>query len=140
MLFIEFLDWALDWITFGLAFYAADLQFHNDPDHVLRTFIFILCLLSTVSWFFGIVLFCKDEDEFRNLGRRINFVNLLLEDGTQIVLYAIVASGNASSGTEDNSMQVIILIAAGIQSLIFFLVKVVELFSEQRGDKSRGRG
>ena len=51
-----------------------------------------------------------------------------------------MASGNASSGTEDNSMQVIILIAAGIQSLIFFLVKVVELFSEQRGDKSRGRG
>lgn len=140
MLFIEFLDWALDWITFGLAFYAADLQFHNDPDHVLRTFIFILCLLSTAFWFFGIVLFCKDEDKFRNLGRRINFVNLLLEDGTQIVLYAIVASGNASSGTEDNSMQVIILIAAGIQSLIFFLVKVVELFSEQRGDKSRGRG
>ena len=106
----------------------------------MRTFIFILCLLSTAFWFFGIVLFCKDEDEFRNLGRRINFVNLLLEDGTQIVLYAIVASGNASSGTEDNSMQVIILIAAGIQSLIFFLVKVVELFSEQRGDKSRGRG
>ena len=42
MLFIEFADWALDWITFVLAFYAADLRFQNDPDHIMRDFIMVL--------------------------------------------------------------------------------------------------
>ena len=132
MLFIEFADWALDWLTFGLAFYAADLRFHNDPDHIMRDFIMALCVLSTASWLFEIVLFCACKNVFLNLGQRFNFAHLLLEDGTQVVLYSIVASGNASSGTEDNTMQVIIVIAAGIQSLLFFLFKGYELFSEQR--------
>ena len=50
----------------------------------------------------------------------------------QVVLYSIAASGNASSGAEDNALQVFVLIAAGIQSLLFFLAKGYELFSEQR--------
>ena len=58
MLFIELADWALDWLTFGLAFFAADLQFDNDPDHVLRSFIMALCVLSTVSWLCELVLYC----------------------------------------------------------------------------------
>ena len=64
MLFIEFADWALDWLTFVLAFYAADLQFDNDPDHVLRTVIMALCVLSTLSWFLEVVLFLRDADAF----------------------------------------------------------------------------
>ena len=58
MLFIEFADFALDWVTFGLAFYAADLRFHNDPDHIMRDFIMTLCVLSTVSWVLETMLFC----------------------------------------------------------------------------------
>ena len=140
MLFIEFADWALDWITFALAFYAADLRFHNDPDHIMRDFIMVLCVLSTVSWFIEVMLFWTDKDTFLKLGRRFNFAHLLLEDGTQVVLYCIVASGNASSGTEDNAMQVIVVIAAGIQSLLFFLVKGYELFSEQHESGRGGSG
>ena len=140
MLFIEFADWALDWITFALAFYAADLRFHNDPDHIMRDFIMALCVLSTVSWFIESMLFCMCPDTLLNLGRRFNFAHLLLEDGTQVVLYCIVASGNASSGTEDNAMQVIVVIAAGIQSLLFFLVKGYELFSEQHESGRGGSG
>ena len=51
MLIIEFIDWVLDWITFALAFYEADLQFHNDPDEILRTLLLALCGLSTTSWY-----------------------------------------------------------------------------------------
>ena len=36
LLLTEFTDWLLDWITFGLAFYAADLRFHNDPNNIIR--------------------------------------------------------------------------------------------------------
>ena len=132
MLFIEFADWLLDWITFALAFYADDLQFHNDPDHVLRTFIMVLCVLSTVSWFFEAALFCTNQNAFLSFGQYFNFAHLLVEDGAQAVLYSIVASGNASSGAEDNIVQVILVVAAMIQSLLFFLVKGYELFSEQR--------
>ena len=139
MLFVEFADWALDWITLVLAFYAADLRFHNDPDHIMRNSITILCVLSTASWLFEIVLFCACKNVFLNLGQRFNFAHLLLEDGTQVVLYSIVASGNANSGAEDNTMQVIIVVAAGIQSLLFFLVKGYELFSKQQRE-NRGSG
>ena len=55
------------------------------------------------------------------------------------MLYSIVASGNANSGAEDSTMQVIIVIAAGIQSLLFFLTKGYELFSEQQRE-NRGSG
>ena len=140
MLFIEFADWALDWVTFGLAFYAADLRFHNDPDHIMRDFIMTLCVLSTVSWVLETMLFCMYEDKFLKFGQRFNFAHLLVEDGAQVVLYSIVASGNASSGTEDNAMQVIIVIAATIQSLLFFLLKGYELFSEQRKNDRLGSG
>ena len=98
MLFIEFADWALDWITFVLAFYAADLQFHNDPDQIMRYFIMVLCVLSTVSWVLETMLFCMCEETFLKVGQRFNFAHLLVEDGAQVVLYSIVASGNASSG------------------------------------------
>ena len=101
----------------------------------MRDFILALCVLSTLSWFLELVLFLRDPDAFRAYGKYINFAHLLVEDGTQVVLYSIVASGNASSGTEDNAMQVFVLIAAGIQSLLFFLVKGRELFSEQRDTK-----
>ena len=140
MLFIEFADFALDWVTFGLAFYAADLRFHNDPDHIMRDFIMTLCVLSTVSWVLETMLFCMCEEYFLKYGQRFNFVHLLVEDGAQVVLYSIVASGNASAGTEDNAMQVIIVIAGGIQSLLFFLLKGYELFSEQRENGRLGSG
>tara|TARA_B100000768_G_C10956310_1_gene239810 strand:- start:4 stop:492 length:489 start_codon:yes stop_codon:yes gene_type:complete len=140
MLFIEFADWALDWVTFALAFYAADLQFHNDPDQIMRDFIMVLCVLSTLSWVLETMLFCMCEEYFLKYGQRFNFVHLLVEDGAQVVLYSIVASGNASAGTEDNAMQVIIVIAGGIQSLLFFLVKGYELFSEQRENYRLGSG
>ena len=140
MLFIEFADWALDWVTFGLAFYAADLRFHNDPDHIMRDFIMTLCVLSTVSWVLETMLFCMYKDTFLYFSQRFNFAHLLVEDGMQVVLYSIVASGNASSGTEDNAMQVIIVIAATIQSLLFFLLKGYELFSEQRKNDRLGSG
>ena len=132
LLLIEFTDWLLDWITFALAFYAADLRFHNDPTNIMRDFIMALCVLSTVSWFLEFVLFLRDNDAFRAYGQCFNFAHLLVEDGMQVVLYSIVASGNASSGAEDNAMQVIVQIAAGIQSFLFFLVKGRELFEEQR--------
>ena len=134
MLFIELADWALDWLTFGLAFFAADLQFDNDPDHVLRSFIMALCVLSTVSWLCELVLYCADKDEdkdmFCSLAQYFNFGHLLLEDGMQVVLYSIVASGNASSSAEDNSVQVGLVIAAGIQSLLFFFQKGYELLND----------
>ena len=44
MLFVEFADWLLDWITFGLAFHAADLRFHNDPNNIMHDFIMALCV------------------------------------------------------------------------------------------------
>ena len=59
--------------------------------------------------------------------------------GGSVVLYSIVASGNANSRAEDNTMQVSIVIAAGIQSLLFFLTKGYELFSEQQRE-NRGSG
>ena len=136
MLFVEFADWLLDWITFVLAFYAADLRFHNDPNNIMRDFIMSLCVLSTLSWFLEVGLFLIYSDAFLEYGQYINFAHLLVEDGMQVVLYSIVASGNASSGTEDNAMQVIVLIAAGIQSLLFFLVKGCELFSEQQRENA----
>ena len=132
MLFVEFADWLLDWITFVLAFYASDLRFHNDPNNIMRDFIMALCVLSTLSWFLEVGLFLFYEYAFREYAQCFNFAHLLVEDGMQVVLYSIVASGNASSGTEDNAVQVVILIAAGIQSLLFFLAKGYELFSEQR--------
>jgi len=132
LLLIEFADWLLDWITFALAFHAADLRFHNDPTNIMRDFIMALCVLSTVSWFLEFVLFLRDNDAFRAYGQCFNFAHLLVEDGMQVVLYSIAASGNASSGAEDNALQVFVLIAAGIQSLLFFLAKGYELFSEQR--------
>ena len=140
MLFIEFADFALDWVTFGLAFYAADLRFHNDPDQIMRDFIMVLCVLSTVSWVLEVMLFRMCKDTFLKFGQRFNFAHLLVEDGMQVVLYSIVASGNASSGTEDNAMQAIIVIAGGIQSLLFFLLKGYELLSERRENGRLGSG
>ena len=93
-----------------------------------------LCVLSTLSWFLEVGLFLVYEDAFLEYGKYINFAHLLVEDGMQVVLYSIVASGNASSGAEDNAMQVIVLIAAGIQSLLFFLAKGYELLGEKGGN------
>ena len=103
----------------------------------MRDFIMALCVLSTVSWFLEFVLFLRDNDAFRAYGQCFNFAHLLVEDGMQVVLYSIVASGNASSGTEDNAMQVGAVIAAGIQSLLFFFQKgygllPTELLSEHK--------
>ena len=92
----------------------------------------VLCVLSTVSWLCELVLYCADEDMFCSLAQYFNFGHLLLEDGMQVVLYSIVASGNASSGTEDNIVQVGLVLAAGIQSLLFFFQKGYELLSEKR--------
>ena len=131
LLLIEFTEWLLDWITFSLAFYEADLRFLNDPNNIMRDFIMALCVLSTLSWILEVVLFLRDADAFREYAQCFNFAHILVEDGMQVVLYSIVASGNASSGTEDNAMQVIVLIAAGIQSLLFFLAKGYELLGEQ---------
>jgi hypothetical protein len=135
-LFFEFVDLLLDWVGFVLAFYSADLKFDNDPDHVIRTFITVLCVLSTVSWFLETVLYWKNAKAFRAYGQHFNFALLLVEDGMQTVLYTIVASGNATSGTEDSAMQVIVMIAAGIQSLLFFLGKGLEMIKEQSSEFS----
>ena len=51
MLFIGFTDGLFDWMGFVLAFYAEDMEFHNDPGHVMRTFIMVVCALGTASWF-----------------------------------------------------------------------------------------
>lgn len=67
ILFIEFADWTLGWCVFVLAFHAADLQFDNDPDHVLRTVIMALCVLSTVSWLCECMLCCADPEKFCSL-------------------------------------------------------------------------
>ena len=139
MLFIEFFDWVLDWITFVLAFYEADLRFHNDPDEVLRTFLFSLCALSTASWFFEIMLFCQRREMFLRNQLRFNFAHILLEDGSQVVLYAIAAGGNASHGADDSTVKVILVVVAGLQSLIFFLVKAYELFNPSGAPASRYR-
>ena len=52
-------------------------------------------MLSTLSWFLEVVLFLRDADAFRAYGQHVNFAHLLVEDGMQVVLYSIVASGNA---------------------------------------------
>ena len=78
------------------------------------------------------MLHCADPEKFFSLAQYFNFAHLLLEDGMQVVLYSIVASGNASSGTEDNIVQVGLVLAAGIQSLLFFFQKGYELLSEKR--------
>ena len=137
MLFIELIDWALDWLAFVLVFYAADLQFQNDPDHVLRTFIMVLCGLSTVFWFFEGVLFCANKHTFCSLAKYFTVGHLLIEDGTQVVLYSILASGTTNSGAEGHIVQVILIVAAGIQSLLFFFQKgygllPTELLSEHK--------
>ena len=129
MLFIEFCDWILDWITFTLAFHEADLRFHNDPHDILRTFLLTLCALSTVSWFFEIILFCTRREKFLRHQRKFNFAHILLEDGSQVVLYAIAAGGNASQGADDSTIKVILVVIAALQSLTFFLLKAHELFN-----------
>ena len=129
MLFIEFCDWILDWITFTLAFHEADLRFHNDPHDILRSLLLTLCALSTVSWFFEIILFCTSREKFLRHQRKFNFAHILLEDGSQVVLYAIAAGGNASQGADDSTIQVILVVIAALQSLIFFLLKAHELFN-----------
>ena len=58
------------------------------------------------------MLHCADPEKFKSLAQYFNFAHLLLEDGMQVVLYSIVASGNASSGTEDNIVQVGLELAA----------------------------
>ena len=95
-------------------------------------FIVVVCALGTVSWLLQIVFLLNFRETFLKFALCFNFAHLLVEDGMQVVLYSIVASGNASSGAEDNAVQVVILLAAGIQSLLFFLAKGYELFSEQR--------
>ena len=90
-------------------------------------------LLATVaSWLCECVLYCADPEKFYSLAQYFNFAHLLLEDGMQVVLYSIVASGNASSGTEDNIVQVGLVLAAGIQSLLFFFQRGHELWRETR--------
>ena len=58
------------------------------------------------------MLHCVDPEKFFSLAQYFNFAHLLLEDGMQVVLYSIVASGNASSGAEDNIVQVGLELAA----------------------------
>ena len=121
----------MDWIGFGLAFYAEDIKFNNDPDDVIRTLIMVVCVLATAFWLLQFVLFRKFEEKFLKFAPRFNFAQLLVEDGMQFVLYSIVASGNASSKTLDNAERVAIGIAAGTQSLLFLVIRMCELFSEQ---------
>lgn len=128
MLGLEFLDWLLDGMTFALAFYAGDLGFDNDPDQILRTFLLIICVLSTVSWAIEVVLFHYCRDAFLAKAQHLNLFHLLFEDGTQTVLYSIIASANAS-GAEASVMQVVLAFCAAGQSLIFFIQKALDLFS-----------
>lgn len=83
------------------------------------------------------MLHCVDPEKFFSLAQYFNFAHLLLEDGMQVVLYSIVAGGNASSGAKANIVQVGLVLAAGIQSLLFFFQKVygllpTELLSEHK--------
>ena len=132
MLSIELVDWVLDWTTFVLAFYETDLQFHNDPDEVLRTLLLTLCALSTAAWVIEIILFCTIPETFVRLALCVNVVHILLEDGSQVMLYSIAAAGNANHNADDSTLKLIIVVAAGLQSLVFFLVKTYELFNVRR--------
>ena len=76
------------------------------------------------------MLHCVDPEKFFSLAQYFNFAHVLLEDGMQVVLYSIVASGNASSGAEDNIEQVILAGGAAMQSLISLLVKAYELLRD----------
>ena len=137
LLFTECADWALDWILFGLAFYAGDLRFHNDPDNTVRTFILVLCALSTAGWTVEVALFkvpCSSAWFCRN-ARRFSFAHVLFEDGAQVVLYSIVAAGNANAGAEVKAVQVVLVFAAAGQSLVFFVTKGKELFDANQLEK-----
>ena len=130
LLFTECADWALDWILFGLAFYEGDLWFHNDPDNVVRTFILVLCALSAAGWALELALFKAPHSRtwFCQNARRFSFAHVLFEDGAQVVLYSIVAAGNASAGAEVKVVHVVLVFAAAGQSLLFFVTKGKELF------------
>ena len=99
-------------------------------------FIVVVCALGTVSWLLQIVFLLNFRETFLKFALCFNFAHLLVEDGMQVVLYAIVASGNATSGTEDNTKQVIIGIAACTQSFFGLLFKAHDLFSDQELEKS----
>ena len=136
LLFTECADWALDWILFGLAFYEGDLRFHNDPDNVVRTFILVLCALSAAGWALEVALFKAPHSRtwFCQNARRFSFAHVLFEDGAQVVLYSIVAAGNASAGAEVKVVQVVLVFAAAGQSLLFFVTKGKELFDAAQQD------
>lgn len=134
ILIYEFIDWFLDWGTFVLAFYAGDLTFDNDPDNSMRTFIATLCAVSTVGWLAEFALFVASKAEFCRWALRFNFLFFLVEDLPQVVLYSIVASGNASSGdgVNDSALKNVFVAIAGLQSLAFLIQKVYEMFREDR--------
>ncbi len=128
-LVFEFMDCASDWLAFALVSSAGALQFHNDPDNEVRTFLLVLGVLSTTCWAAEALLFWRCLECFRRTAQRFSIARLLLEDGTQVVLYSIVAIAVTGSGSAAN---IALALAGLLQSLIFLLQKARRLFIKVR--------
>jgi hypothetical protein len=135
MLVIEFVDIILDWSTYLLAFYAGDLSFANDPKNILRGLILGLCTFSLVTWLVELWLYFNRPAKFDMMSRKFVFFNMMIEDGSQVALYAIVSAGNAAGDT-GNATTIILCAVAGLQSVLFFVIKLYELLKDNPGSGS----
>ena len=97
----------------------------NDPRNILRNLIFSLCILSTATCALEVILYLCNKDGFRVIYLSSTCFHLLFEDGAQIVLYSIMGGANAAAGR--HTMTLVLCGLAGLQSLVYFLIKL-ELF------------
>ena len=128
-LIIETTDVLFDWVTYVLAVYAGDLQFGNDPNNILRNIILVLCIFSTVACVVEVILYKHSKEHFRRIYLGSTCLHLLLEDGAQIVLYGIMGAANAATG-RGYEMTLVLCGIAWLQSVVYFVVKVFELFKD----------
>ena len=87
-------------------------------------------------WALEVVLYSRSKEHFRRIYLGSSCFHILFEDGAQIVLYGIMAGANAATG-RGNEMTLILCGIAWLQSLVYFVFKVYELFKDSERAKER---
>jgi len=131
VLVLGLIDHALDWIGWFLAFQEGDLQFINDPGEVIRWCICASCIFSTMFWCMQMAAHFVYSKDFAKWLHHCILIDMLVEDASQVVLYAIVGAANASAG-KGAYEQTLYAMLSMLQSLVLMMQKVYELQPSSR--------
>lgn len=136
---MEVLDSVLDVLTFSLTWLTGGFTFDNDPGYLLAWAIGAVAVLTIIAFAVEMAWFELHRGGGASLSQTQQalyflVLHIIVEDGVQLVLYAIASASQTSE---------LALVAIGIgilQGLIFFIMKTRELLQYDGARVYQGLG